>query len=135
MYTLCIPFQCKSNHMSDIQKMKKASSMLDLVHKSKGQLVAPREVLQEIAVLAPEAVETVKDLMLHSKADSVRLKAALEVLALAGVTKETKISISASVEEMDDSAIEEQIKSLLGEAAQTYIDAEVKDVTPKEDLH
>lgn len=121
--------------MSDIQKMKKTSSMLDLVHKSRGQLIAPREVLQEIAVLAPEAVETVKDLMLNSKADSVRLKAALEVLALAGVSKEQKISISASVEEMDDSAIEEQIKSLLGDAASTYISGKAKDITPKEDVH
>lgn len=106
--------------------------MMDLVHKSKGELIAPREVLQSIAVLTPEAVETVKDLMLNSKADSVRLKAALEVLALAGVTKETKISISTEVHDMHEDEINEQINKLLGGAVSTVIDSSAKDVTPKE---
>lgn len=119
----------------DIKTMKKASTMLDLVHKSKGELIAPREVLQSIAVLTPEAVETVKDLMLNSKADSVRLKAALEVLALAGVSKETKISISTDVTDMDEAQLDAQLQALLGSAATTVIDSTAKDVTPEETKH
>ena len=118
--------------MSDIQKMKKTSTMMDLVHKSKGELIAPREVLNSIAVLTPAAVETLSELMMNSKADSVRLKAALEVLALAGVSKETKISISTEVHEMDNDQLDQQIAKLLGGAAQTVIDSNAKDVTPKE---
>ena len=115
----------------DIKTMKQVSGMLDLVHKSKGELIAPREVLNSISVLAPEAVETVKQLMLHSKADSVRLKAALEVLALAGVSKETKISISADVHELDNETLDEQIRAILGDAAVTVIESSAKDVTPE----
>ena len=117
--------------MSDIQLMKKTSTMLDLVHKSKGELIAPREVLQNIAVLAPAAVETLSELMLNSKADSVRLKAALEVLALAGVSKETKISISTETHELSNDDIDAQLDKLL-RGAKTVIEAEVKDITPKD---
>lgn len=116
--------------MSDIQLMKKTSTMLDLVHKSKGELIAPREVLQNIAVLAPAAVETLSELMLNSKADSVRLKAALEVLALAGVSKETKISISTETHELSNADIDEQLDKLL-RGAKTVV-GEAKDITPKE---
>ena len=117
--------------MSDIQLMKKTSTMLDLVHKSKGELIAPREVLQNIAILAPAAVETLSELMLNSKADSVRLKAALEVLALAGVSKETKISISTETHELSNDDIDAQLDKLL-RGAKSVIQAEVKDITPEE---
>ena len=122
--------------MSKIKQMKSASAMIDLVSKSRGELIAPQEVLSQIAVLSPQAVETVKDLMLDPKSPaSVRLKAALEVLALAGVSKETKISISADVQDMDDSQLTSQINQLLGQATGVVIDSESKDVTPEETTH
>ena len=117
---------------SDIQKVKRTSSMLDLVQKSKGQLMVPREVLKDIEILAPEAVTTLKDLMLNSKADSVKLKAALEVLAIAGISKETKISIKTEVHEMDESQINQRLEDLLGTAAGVVLDGEVRDITPQE---
>jgi hypothetical protein len=115
--------------------MKSASAMIDLVSKSRGELIAPQEVLAEIAVLSPQAVETVKNLMLDPKSPaSVRLKAALEVLALAGVSKETKISISGEVSELDDSALTNQINQLLGRVPGVVIEATAKDVTPEEEV-
>lgn len=115
---------------SDIQKMKKTSSMLDLVHKSKGTLLVPREILKNIEILAPEAVDTLKDLMLNSKADSVKLKAALEVLAIAGISKETKISIKTEVSDMDEKQINDRLNDLLGTANSVLLEGESEDVTP-----
>ena len=117
--------------LSDTQTMKKTSSMIDLVHKSKGQFLVPREVLKNIEVLAPQAVDTLKDLMLNSKADSVKLKAALEVLAIAGISKETKISIKTEVSDMDEKQINDRLNDLLGTANSVLIDGEAKDVTPE----
>ena len=115
--------------MSDIQKMKKTSAMIDLVHKAKGSVIAPKEVLKKIEMLSPEAVLVLEDLMRNSKADSVRLKAALEVLAIAGVSKETKISIKTE-HEMDDSELDSRLKELLSLAGSTVLEGEAKDVTP-----
>ena len=79
---------------SDIQRMKSVSSMFDLVAKTKGTLIAPREVINNLQLLAPEAVLTLERLMKTSKADSVRLKAAMEILALGGVNKETTVRVT-----------------------------------------
>ena len=117
--------------MSDIQKVKKATAMVDLVHKAKGSVVAPREVLKKIETLSPEAVLVLEDLMRNSKADSVRLKAALEVLAIAGVSKETKISIKTE-HEMDDTELDSRLKELLSLAGSTVIEGEAKEIKPEE---
>lgn len=115
---------------SDTGKMRTLSE--ELVLKSKGSLLAPREVMNSIQRLAPEAVETLEHLMLNSKADSVRLKAAIEVLGLAGISKENRITITTSVEELDDTGLNSRLAELLGKAGQTVIEAEAKDITPKE---
>lgn len=115
---------------SDIQKVKRTSSMLDLVSKSKGSLLVPREVLKSVEILAPQAVQTLEDLMMNSKADSVKLKAALEVLAIAGISKETKISIKTDVSEMNESQINDRLNDLLGTAAGIIVEGESKDITP-----
>ena len=117
-----------------IQEMKKTSSMLDLVHKSKGQLIAPREVIDRIAVLAPDAVKTLEELMHKSKADSVRLKAAMEILALAGVTKETRLTVTTKVEELDEESLDTRLSDLLSRAQGVVIEGESRDITPVE-LH
>jgi hypothetical protein len=114
---------------TDIKKIKSLGA--ELVQKSKGTLVAPREVLDRISVISPAALQTLEDLMMNSKADSVRLKAALEVLALAGVTKETRLTIRADVSDMDDSEINSRLNDLLSRAAHTAIEGRAKDITPK----
>ena len=114
---------------SDIQKIKKLSA--DLVAKSKGTMIAPREIIEKIERLAPEAVTTLEDLMRSSKADSVRLRAALELLGLAGISKETKISVKAEVEDMDESAINSRLTELLTKAQGVVLEGEFKDITPE----
>ena len=116
---------------SDIGKMRTFSE--ELVMKSKGTLVAPKVIMDRIQVLAPEAITTLENLMLNSKADSVRLKAALEVLGLAGYTKENKLTITTQVEEMDDTSLNSRLNELLMQAGSVVIDSESKDITPKPD--
>ena len=101
--------------------------------KSKGTLVAPKVIMDRIQVLAPEAITTLENLMLNSKADSVRLKAALEVLGLAGYTKENKLTITTQVEEMDDTSLNSRLNELLMQAGSVVIDSESKDITPTPD--
>ena len=115
---------------SDTGKMRTFSE--ELVMKSKGTLVAPKVIMDRIQVLAPEAITTLENLMLNSKADSVRLKAALEVLGLAGYTKENKLTITTQVEEMDDTSLNSRLNELLLQAGSVVIDSESKDITPKE---
>lgn len=105
--------------------------MIDLVSKSKGTAVAPRHIIEQIEVLAPEAVLTLQDLMKNSKADSVKLKAALEILGLAGISRETKISIKADVSEMSEAELDDKLRLLLGRetiegAAETVLDRETQ---------
>lgn len=114
-------------------KAKLKGAMFDLVAKSKGTMIAPREVIQSIEMMSPQAVETLRELMLTSKADSVRLKAALEVLALAGISKETKISIKGEVADLNVNEIDDRLKDLLGQAAHTVIDSKAIDITPEEE--
>jgi hypothetical protein len=102
----------------------------ELVSKSKGTLVAPSEIMSQIKILAPEAIVTLEALMKGSKADSVRLKAALEILALAGYTKENKITITRT-EEMDEKALDSRLGELLSSAVTTVIDGESVDITPE----
>jgi hypothetical protein len=116
-------------------KMKKATGMIDLVHKAKGQFIAPRETINKIQMLAPEAVNILEELMKGSKADSVRLKAALEVLALSGITKETTIRVKTDIAELDTHSIDERLQELLGTAAHTVVDSQAKDITPVEEVH
>ena len=106
----------------------KLNGMMDLVHKSKGALVAPREVLDRIQTLAPEALQTLEDLMRNAKAESVRFKAALEILGLAGVTKETRLSISTEVKDLDEGELDNRLVSLLAKAGQVVIEGESKEV-------
>ena len=115
---------------SDIQKMKSFSE--ELVMKSKGTLVAPSEIMKKIQVLAPEAISTLENLMRNSKADSVKLKAALEVLGLAGYTRDHKITLTTQVEDMDDSSLNSRLSELLAQAGSVVLDGTSKDVTPKE---
>jgi hypothetical protein len=110
--------------------MKKATAMVDLVHRSKGSMIAPREVLKSIEVLAPQAVTTLEHLMLNSKVDTVRLKAAVEILELAGVSKETRISVRTDTRDMSDSEIDSRLRALMGTAAGTVLEGTYKDVTP-----
>jgi hypothetical protein len=112
----------------DIKTIKKTSSMLDLVARSKGTYVAPREVLKKIEVLAPEAVDTLEHLMRNSKADSVRLRAAVEVLELAGVTKETRLTIKTDIKDLSEKEINERLQSLMGAAASTYIEGDYQEI-------
>ena len=117
---------------SDTGKMRTLSE--ELVLKSKGALICPKEVMDRINVLGPEAVNTLEHLMLNSRADSVRLKAALEVLALGGITKDHKITIKTEVEDLDDQGLNTRLQDLLGRAHGVVIEGESTDVTPK-DLH
>lgn len=117
--------------MSDIQKVKSIGQ--ELVAKAKGTVLAPKEVIESIERLAPESVHTLEDLMFNSKADSVRLRAALELLGLAGITKETKIRVTREVEEMDTGEIDKRLRELLGKAQGIVIEGECKDVTPEKD--
>lgn len=114
--------------MSDTKTMKSLST--ELVAVSKGTMLAPKEVIQSIERLAPEAVSTLEELMTTSKADSVRLKAALEVLALAGINKETKVSIKTETHDMGTKEIDSRLAELLGTAAGTVIEHEEIDITP-----
>lgn len=69
--------------------------------------------------------------MLHSKADTVRLKAALEVLQLAGVSKETRLTLT-ETHELDDTEIDNRLASLLHKAGRTAIMADI-DILEEED--
>lgn len=117
----------------DIKQIKTLSA--ELVAKSKGTLIAPKEVIQSIKRLAPEAVETLELLMKTSKADSVRLKAAMEVLALAGINKENIVTLKTEVHEMKTDEIDNRLAELLGTATNTVIEGSMKDITPKEEVH
>ena len=126
------PVRHKVKEGTDLHEMHKTSSMLDLVHKSKGYM-APREVVKKIEILAPEAVNTLEKLMLTSKSDSVRLRAAVEVLELAGVTKQTHLTIKTDTKDMTEKEIDQRLQSLMGAAAGLVLEGEVVDVTPKEE--
>ena len=119
--------------MSDIKKIKSLSA--ELVSKSSGTMVAPSEVIKKIKVLAPEAVTVLEQLMVSSKADSVRLKAALEILALAGINKENVLTIKTEVKDMHNEEIDTRLSDLLGMAAGAVLDSEIKDITPTEEIH
>jgi hypothetical protein len=112
------------------ESLRKTTKMLDLVSKSRGTFLAPREVIQSIVRLAPEAVNTLEELMRNAKADSVRLKAAMEILALSGLNKETHVKITTEVSDLDDSEINDRLHDLLGTAAGVVLDGEARDVTP-----
>jgi hypothetical protein len=120
----------KRKEPSDIQKIKSFSE--ELVLKSKGKLVAPSKIMEKIQILAPEAIETLEHLMRHSKADSVKLKAALEVLGLAGFTRDHKLTITTQVEDMDDKSLNTRLNELLAQAGSVVLEGTSKDVTPKE---
>jgi hypothetical protein len=111
--------------------MKKTSGMIDLVARSKGSFFAPRAVIKSIEVLAPEAVEVLSELMRNSKVDSVRLKAATEVLELAGISKETRINITTDTRGMSNSEVDARLQALLGIAAGTVLESQCIDVTPE----
>jgi len=115
---------------SDIGKMRSFSE--ELVLKSKGALVCPKAVMDRIQVLAPQAVDTLEGLMLHSKADNVRLKAALELLGLAGISKENRITITTQVEDMDDKSLNSRLAQLLSKAGSVVLEGEARDITPTE---
>jgi hypothetical protein len=119
----------------DIQTMKKTSGMIDLVARSKGSFFAPRAVIKSIEVLAPEAVSVLEDLMRNSKVDSVRLKAATEVLELAGISKETRINITTDTRGLSNSEVDARLNALLGIASGTVLESQYVDVTPKEETH
>ena len=121
--------EMETKKISDIKKVNSLSQTL--VHKQKGTLVAPKEVLQKIETLAPAAVNTLEELMGSAKAESVRLKAALELLQLAGITKETKLTIKHDVQDLDEAEINDRLTQLLSKAQGVLIEGEAKDVTPK----
>jgi len=100
--------------MSDSKKMKTLSA--HLVAKSKGELVLPSEVMKSIRMLAPEAVLTLEALMKTGSSDSVKLKAALEILALGGINKESKITITTDVQDLDSAGLDMRLQELLGDA-------------------
>lgn len=110
----------------DIKTIKSLSA--ELVSKSSGTMLAPQEVLKKIKVLAPEAVNVLEQLMVSSKADSVRLRAAMEILALAGINKENVLTIKTEVTDMDERQIDERLADLLGMAGKTVIDGESKEI-------
>jgi len=102
---------------TDRKKLRTLSA--ELVAKSKGTMILPSEILNSLERLAPEAVATLESLMRDSKSDTVRLRAAIEVLGLAGITKETKISIKTDVQDLDDTGLDSRLTELLGKAAET----------------
>jgi hypothetical protein len=108
--------------------------MTDLVMRSKSSgYLAPREVINHIERLAPNAVETLEELMKNSKADSVRLKAAVHILELGGVTKETRLTVKADVSDISETDLDERLAQLMGTAAATYIEGSYEDITGDDD--
>ena len=122
-----------SKKVSDTKRINSFSA--ELVAKSSGKLVAPSKIMEKIQILAPEAIATLEDLMRNSKADTVKLKAALEVLGLAGFTREQKITLTTSVEDMDDVSLNTRLNELLAQAGSVVLEGKSKDITPKEELH
>jgi hypothetical protein len=108
-------------------------AMLDLVSRTKGTFLAPREVIKSIEMLLPEAVTTLEELMRNSKSDSVRLKAAVEVLELGGVSKETRLTIKTDVKDMSEREINERLNSLMGIAGKTYLEADYEEIDDEGD--
>lgn len=119
-----------TGNKTTIQKMNSFSE--ELVMKTKGKLVAPSEIMKSIQFLAPEAITTLEDLMRNSKADSVKLKAALEILGLAGYTRDQKISITTNVQDMDDKSLNHRLAELLNQAGSVVLDGTARDITPVE---
>jgi hypothetical protein len=115
--------------MSDAKKMRTLSA--ELVAKSKGELVLPSAVMETIQTLAPEAVMTLEALMLTGKSDTVRLKAAMEILALGGYKRETTINIKADIEDMDNAGLDARLRDLLNlkPIAGTVIDIPASAIT------
>jgi len=105
--------------MKDKPTLDKAVGMIDLVARSKGTYFAPSAVIKKIEVLAPDAVDTLQDLMLNSKADSVKLRAAIEILELAGVQKTTHLTIKQDVQDMSEKEINQRLTALMGTAVET----------------
>ena len=122
-----------SKKVSDTKRINSFSA--ELVAKSSGTLVAPSKIMEKIQILAPEAIATLEDLMRNSRADTVKLKAALEVLGLAGFTREQKITLTTSVEDMDDVSLNTRLNELLAQAGSVVLEGKSKDITPKEELH
>jgi hypothetical protein len=113
--------------MSDSKKMRTLSA--ELVSKTKGELILPSDVMASINQLAPEAVLTLEALMLTGKSDTVRLKAAMEILALGGFKKETTINIKTDIEDMDSAGLDSRLKELLGiSVAGTVIDIPASEI-------
>jgi hypothetical protein len=103
-------------------------AMLDLVSRTKGTFLAPREVIKQIEMLLPEAVTTIEDLMRNAKSETVRLKAAVEVLELGGVSKETRLTIKTDVKDMSEREINERLHSLMGLAGKTYLEGDYEEI-------
>ncbi len=99
---------------SDSSRLKTLSA--ELVAKSKGELILPSDVMKTIRLLAPEAVLTLEALMKVGKTDTVRLKAALEILALGGIHKTTEIKIKTDVQDMDIATLDSRLTELLSDS-------------------
>jgi hypothetical protein len=109
-----------------------STKLADLVTRTKGTVAGPREVIQSLKVLAPEAVNTLKDLMANST-DSVKLKAAMHILALTGYQVENILRVQTDVKDLDSGELDSRLRDLLGDAAQTVIEGDftsVNEVTP-----
>ena len=67
--------------------------------------------------------------MTGSKVDSVRLKAAIEILALAGISKETRISVKTDTTGLSETEVDKRLAALLGRAEATVIEGTFTDIS------
>jgi len=70
----------------------------------------------------PQALNTLMDVMVNSKSDTARTKAAIELLDRAGFTKDTKLSISSEdSKKLEEQEINRQIKQLIEQAGGMFV--------------
>lgn len=70
----------------------------------------------------PQALNTLMDVMMNSRSDTARTKAAIELLDRAGFTKDTKLSISSEdSKKLEEQEINRQIKQLIESAGGVFV--------------
>lgn len=110
------------------RELTKASTFSrELSMRASGTVIAPKEVLTKVTTLSPQAVDTLEELLLGATSETVRLKAALEILAIAGVSKENKITIKTETKDLEDEELTSRLEELLDRAKKSAMTADFPD--------